>query len=214
MTLKDAAKFAGLTSTRISRIGRGKQTILSRNVRLLRQCYNIGAPLVDTLIRLPLTPEYAAASLELVPKVTEQSINQQVEFRRPGQDRVKWGRRPDELRVALDEAALRRKGGGTDAMLDQIRHLLEPAERTNITNQVVAFDVGAYLGMHSPFHLLRFAGGFDDMDAVYLENQRGAVWMEHPTDINYYIQLFERMTDVALASDETADSMDNLASSR
>lgn len=37
--------------------------------------------------------------------------------------------------------------------------------------------------------------------------------MERPTDIKYYIRLFERMTDVALALRETAHFMDNLASS-
>ncbi len=258
MTLKDAAKFAGLTSTTISRIEGGKQTILTRNVRLLCQCYDIGEPMLDTLIRLAeqsnergwwtgfsvslpdwfesfvglesdaaevwryspnfidgllQTPEYAAAFLELGEKVTEQSVKQQAEFRRARQDRVNREDDPAKLRVVLDEAALRRKVGGTDVLRDQIRHLVELAERPNITIQVVPFDAGAYVGMQSPFHLLRFAGGFDDLDAVYLENQRGAVWMERPTDITYYIRLFERMTDIALAADETADFMDHLASS-
>ncbi len=98
-------------------------------------------------------------------------------------------------------------------MRDQIRHLVALAERPNITIQVVPFDAGAYPGMPSPYHLLRLAEGFDDMDAVYLENQRGAVWMERPADIKYYIRLFERMIDVALAPDETAHFMDSLASS-
>ncbi|MEV0700779.1 helix-turn-helix transcriptional regulator [Saccharopolyspora sp. NPDC050389] len=258
MTLKEAAKFAGLTSTTISRIEGGKQTILTRNVRLLCQCYEVGASMLDTLIRLAeesnergwwtdfsdslpdwfesfvglesdaeevwryspnfidgllQTPEYAAAFLELVPKATEKIIKQQVDFRRARQDRVNREDSPTKLRVVLDEAALRRTVGGVDAMRDQIGHLVELAERPNITIQVVPFDAGAYLGMQSPFHLLRFAEGFDDMDAVYLENQRGAIWMERPTDIKYYIRLFERMTEVALAPDETADFMDSLASS-
>ncbi|WP_371812876.1 DUF5753 domain-containing protein [Saccharopolyspora sp. ASAGF58] len=103
---------------------------------------------IDGLLQ---TPEYAAAFLELGPKATEQSVKQQVEFRRARQDRVNREDSPTKLRVVLDEAALRRKVGGTDATRDQIRHLVELAERPSITIQVVPFDAGAYPGMQSPF---------------------------------------------------------------
>lgn len=46
-----AAKYAGLKGPSISRIENGKQAILPRTVRLLCQCYGIGAPTVDMLMR-------------------------------------------------------------------------------------------------------------------------------------------------------------------
>jgi len=46
-----AAKFAGLKGASISRVENGKQAILPRTVRLLCQCYDIGAPTVDMLMR-------------------------------------------------------------------------------------------------------------------------------------------------------------------
>jgi transcriptional regulator with XRE-family HTH domain len=46
-----AAKYAGLKGASISRIENGKQAILARSVRLLCQCYGIGAPEVDMFIR-------------------------------------------------------------------------------------------------------------------------------------------------------------------
>jgi transcriptional regulator with XRE-family HTH domain len=46
-----AAKFTGLKGPSISRIENGKQAILPRTVRLLCQCYDIGAPTVDMLMR-------------------------------------------------------------------------------------------------------------------------------------------------------------------
>lgn len=50
-TLKAVAAFTGLSDSSISRIERGKQKILPSNVRLLCQCYGIGAPQVDMLVR-------------------------------------------------------------------------------------------------------------------------------------------------------------------
>ena len=49
--MTEAAKYIGLTQPTLSRIETGKHAILPRNVRQLCQCYGIGAPLVDTLIR-------------------------------------------------------------------------------------------------------------------------------------------------------------------
>src|SRR2546427_668495 len=46
-----AAKYAGLKGASISRIENGKQAILPRTVRLLCQCYSVGAPTVDMLMR-------------------------------------------------------------------------------------------------------------------------------------------------------------------
>jgi transcriptional regulator with XRE-family HTH domain len=46
-----AAKYAGMKGASISRIENGKQAILPRTVRLLCQCYDIGAPTIDMLMR-------------------------------------------------------------------------------------------------------------------------------------------------------------------
>jgi transcriptional regulator with XRE-family HTH domain len=46
-----AAKYAGLKAPSISRMENGKQAILPRTVRLLCQCYGVGAPDMDMLIR-------------------------------------------------------------------------------------------------------------------------------------------------------------------
>ena len=46
-----AATYAGLKGASISRIENGKQAILPRTVRLLCQCYTVGAPTLDMLMR-------------------------------------------------------------------------------------------------------------------------------------------------------------------
>jgi transcriptional regulator with XRE-family HTH domain len=47
----DAAAYLGLRRPTISRIENGRHAILPRNVRFLCQLYEIGSPLVDTLVR-------------------------------------------------------------------------------------------------------------------------------------------------------------------
>lgn len=50
-TMDDAAGYLGVKRPTISRIENGRHAILPRNVRFLCQLYEIGSPLVDTLIR-------------------------------------------------------------------------------------------------------------------------------------------------------------------
>lgn len=49
--LREVAQFAGISESSISRIENGKQKITGANVRLLCQCYGVGAPDVDMLMR-------------------------------------------------------------------------------------------------------------------------------------------------------------------
>ena len=49
--LREVAQFTGISESSISRIENGKQKITAANVRLLCQCYGIGAPEVDMLMR-------------------------------------------------------------------------------------------------------------------------------------------------------------------
>lgn len=48
----DVAKYAGLQPGTISKIENSRQAILPRNVRLLLQACGVGAPIMDTLMRL------------------------------------------------------------------------------------------------------------------------------------------------------------------
>src|SRR5207248_3905882 len=51
-TVRDIAGYAGLQPGTISKIERGQQAILPRNVRLILQACGVGAPTMDTLIRM------------------------------------------------------------------------------------------------------------------------------------------------------------------
>src|SRR5207248_8750009 len=115
------------------------------------------------------------------------------------------------LYVVMNEAVIRRQVGGSDVMRDQIRHLADMAERPNITIQVLPFQAGAHPGMRCPFTMLRFPAGYDDMDAVYLENENGELWQERPADIARYTKVFTQVRKLALSPHETNQLLGSLA---
>lgn len=165
---------------------------------------------VDGLLQ---TPEYAEAFLSLRPDDAGDTVGRAVELRQARQQRLLQDDNPPSLHVVLDEAALRRHVGGVEVMREQLRHLVAMAERPNITLQVVPFEAGAYAGAQNLFSMLRFPDGADEVDVVYVENQRGAVWMERPADIRYYTAVFEQMTKVAHTPARSVDFVASLAAS-
>lgn len=174
------------------------------------ELWNYSATEVDGLLQ---TPEYAEAFLGLLPDREPAETKRAVDLRQARQERVNCAKSPTRLHVVHDEAAMRRMVGGAAVMRGQLRYLVEAAQRPNVTVQIVPFSVGAYPGGGSAFSMLRFPEGFDDMDAVYVENQRGAVWLERPTDIEHYVKVFSRLRDVALGPEKSVEFMDSLASS-
>lgn len=110
---------------------------------------------------------------------------------------------PLRLHVVVDEAALRRLVGGREVMAEQLRRLGEAGKRPNITLQVASFEAGAHAAMDGPFVILAFPGQSDPA-VVYLESPRGDVYLEQPSDVARYSDLFSRLS---------AESLDPAASS-
>jgi hypothetical protein len=108
---------------------------------------------------------------------------------------------PPNLRVVLDEAVLRRHVGGPAVMRDQLQHLMEMAERPDITIQVLPFQTS---GTSAPgsFTILRFAEP-DLHDVVYLEQLTSALYLDRPNDVNGYLRVMQRLSTEALPLRET-----------
>lgn len=257
-SLKEAASWTGLREGTISKMENGKQAIMPRNVRLLCQFYDVGAPRSDLLVRLAdeanqrgwwdfysdtmpdwfeqfvglesdatelwnynpsvvdgllQTPDYAMALIEAsLPRSTDADVRRSVELRTARQGRLNRDVHPTQLHVVLDEAVLHRVIGSPAVMREQLEHLADASTRPNITVQVMPFSSGAHPAMKGPFSLLRFPETLE-MDAVYLENERGAIWLERPADIEHYTTVFREMSKLALTPEETRDRVVNLAKS-
>ncbi|MEV0680540.1 helix-turn-helix transcriptional regulator [Actinosynnema sp. NPDC050436] len=110
---------------------------------------------------------------------------------------------PLDLHVVIDEAALRRRVGGTAVMSGQLRRLNEVGKQKNVTLQVTPFAHGGHPAMDGPFVILSFAQK-TDADVVYLESGRGDVYLEQPSDVARYSDMFARLAEASL--DPTASA--------
>ncbi|MDA3647226.1 helix-turn-helix domain-containing protein [Saccharopolyspora indica] len=173
-----------------------------------RELLTYSPTLVDGLLQ---TPEYALAVMQGGwPKTTKSELRRSVELRQARQERLHQRGSTKQLHVVFDEAVVRRLVGGPGVMRDQLKALIEAAEKPNITIQVIPFSAGAHAGMKGAFSILHFPEGYEDMNSVYLENQRGSVWQERPNDLDDYSNVFRMASEQALSPEESAKLMTSL----
>jgi len=108
------------------------------------------------------------------------------------------------LWVVLDEAVLRRPFGDWEVMRGQLKHLLEMAQRPQVTIQVIPFNAGGHAAAGGPFSILRFAEP-DLPDVVYLEQLNSALYLDKPEVVDDYLMVMER---VCMEAATPADSVD------
>jgi transcriptional regulator with XRE-family HTH domain len=157
------------------------------------------------------TPAYAEAITAAAhPEASTDELARLVAFRTARQRRL-FGDRAPSLRVVLDEAVLHRLVGGPKVMREQLQHLIEVAKLPHVDLAVQPFSAGAHPSIGSAFTLLRFADTAS-MNCVYLENDRGALYLERPADVDRYAAMFEQLSATALSVDETQRLMARLAS--
>lgn len=174
----------------------------------VRELLTYSPTLVDGLLQ---TPDYALAVMQGGwPEVTKAELHRSVELRQARQERLHRQDSTKQLHVVFDEAVVRRVVGGPETMRGQLESLIESAAKPNITIQVIPFSAGAHAGMKGAFSVLRFPEGFEDMNSVYLENRRGAVWQERPNDVDHYSGVFMRASEQALSAGETVELMASL----
>ena len=111
---------------------------------------------------------------------------------------------PPNLWVVLDEAVLRRPFGDWQVMQGQLKHLLDAAERPQVTIQIIPFKAGGHAAAGGPFSILRFAEP-DLPDVVYLEQLNSALYLDKPEQVDEYLMVMER---VCMEAATPADSMD------
>ena len=148
------------------------------------------------------TPEYARALFSgSNPNSDQASIQRSVELRIARQTRLR-STPPPTLHVILDQSALHRSVGGPAVMAEQLAHLVEMSDRPNITLQVFPFTSGVQISTGNSFTVLRFED-MPTMDVVYVEDLRTASYLEKPSDVDHYTQVFHEITRTALSPDES-----------
>jgi len=121
--------------------------------------------------------------------------------------------RPMHLWAVLDEAVLRRPAGRPGVMRRQLQHLLEAAERPNVTIQVIPFAAGAHAAAGGPFSILRFAER-DLPDVVYLEQLTSALYLDKRETVDHYMAVMERLCLEAAPAASTAKAINAIIRDR
>ncbi|MFD5337689.1 helix-turn-helix domain-containing protein [Streptomyces hawaiiensis] len=143
------------------------------------------------------TPAYTRAVVERgLPNAPSGEVERRVELRR---HRARLLSRPDapQLWAIIDESVLLRVLGSTDVMREQLAHLVEMAERSNVTLQIVPLSVTNASAPAIPITFLRF-GGLDLPDVVYLEHIKSANFLEDRDETEEYRIALDRLADEAL----------------
>jgi len=113
---------------------------------------------------------------------------------------------PPNVWAVVDEAVLRRPAGSPAVMHGQLKHLLDMAQRPNITIQVMPFQAGGHSAAGGPFSILRFAEP-DLPDVVYLEQLTSALYLDKPEVVDSYLKVMER---ICMEAATPADSIDEI----
>ena len=156
------------------------------------------------------TEDYAQAVTRLGRKTAPPvEIQRRVALRLKRQDLL--GRpNPPRIWSVMDEAVLRRPAGGPAVMRAQFRHLIEVAELPHVTLQVLPFASGGHAGESGSFTVLRFEER-DLPDVVYLEQLTGAIYLDQRPDVERYLEVVDELSTEALAPDETARFIEQVA---
>ncbi|WP_431677661.1 helix-turn-helix domain-containing protein [Kitasatospora sp. KL5] len=157
--------------------------------------------------------EYARAVFsQSRPAIAPEELERRVSLRMRRQNLLTEDRAP-RLWAVIDEAALRRPVGGPAVMRAQVQHLIDMAERPNVTIQVMPFRFGAHAGESGAFSILRFPEQ-DLADVVYLEQLTSALYLDKRDDVDAYIQVMERLCVDSLTPDQTVDLLTSILKER
>jgi Domain of unknown function (DUF5753)/Helix-turn-helix domain len=102
----------------------------------------------------------------------------------------------------LDEAVLHRHIGGRDTMRAQLQHLLEMTQRPNVTVTVLPLRASDHTAARGTFSILRFAEP-ELHDIVYLEQLNGSSYLEQPSEVQLYTQVFDYLAAMSTPSEAT-----------
>lgn len=104
-------------------------------------------------------------------------------------------RDPVELLAYIGQDALCDPVGSSLVMADQLRHLLELAERRNVTLRVIPPRIGWHPGLVGPFVLYEFP---DAPPVLYFEHYSSGAFVPDKHDVDAYQAALQTMARVAL----------------
>lgn len=157
------------------------------------------------------TRQYAREVIRLGhPRDDAQRSERRIELRMERQAILDRPHAP-RLWAVMDEAALRRPLGTREVMRDQIAHLIEIAQRPNVTLQIAPFSLGGLAAAGGPVTILRFLEP-DLPDIVYLEQLTSSLYLEKRDEVEGYLVVMDRLCAMAEPPARTLTFLEKLLS--
>lgn len=157
------------------------------------------------------TEEYANALYRIakpVDETTSEYVEQNVRLRLERKELITRSEEPLELRVIMDETAVRRMVGGPEVMRAQFEEIVKLGELENVTVQILPHDVVTYRA-ESNFILLDFSETLDPVVEVDMWNTISV--SDERREVQRNIRRFDAMRDSALPPARTAGFLEALA---
>lgn len=145
------------------------------------------------------TRGYAEAVMRAAePEQSDSQIERLLELRMLRQHVVTTAK--TRVSVILDEAVLRRPVGGAAVMAEQLDHLAETAQRSNIGLRVLPIEAGAHAAPDGAFFIFVMPDPFPAL--VCIETPTGGVYVEHD-GVDRFVSAYHRLEQIALGPDES-----------
>lgn len=106
---------------------------------------------------------------------------------------------PVHLLALVGEAALRQVIGDSNTTLEQLRYLLETANRSNITLRVLGYNSGWHPALEGPFDLIESASSV----VVQIENRKSGLFLHEDADVKAYQRAAERVLEAAMSEEHS-----------
>jgi transcriptional regulator with XRE-family HTH domain len=161
--------------------------------------------LVPSLLQ---TGEYTRAVMLEMGVIPEEDIEERM-VTRLRRHSVLLRREPPELLAIIDELALRRIVGGRDVLRCQLEHLIQEADRPNITIRVVPNDGQVHSAVDGSFIVVR-RSGFSPV--VFIETLTSGLFVEERAEVDMYELVLRNLLNRALSQEESIALIARLAS--
>jgi transcriptional regulator with XRE-family HTH domain len=127
-------------------------------------------------------------------------IERRVEFRTARQEILKQRDR-SQIRCVLEESVLHRVVGSQEILRAQLRRLADLASFPNVSIRVLPLSIGAHSGNDGAFQIIGLAP--PDPSVVVVEYRAGAIYMEQEKEVELYSDIFRRLEDAAMTSEQS-----------
>jgi transcriptional regulator with XRE-family HTH domain len=178
-------------------------------VGLEAEAVSIGEFKSSTVPGLLQTANYARAGhLGTMPLLSADQIEMQIEAKLTRQH-VLAREHPPRFAAVLDEAVLHRVVGGRQVMAEQLGKILDMSVQSNITVQIIPYELGAHPAMESNFTLIELPNSTPGV--VFVEGLIGSTYLERDEDLNRYHEVFDQLQSIALSPKDSGMLIANFA---